>query len=383
MYLPLILAFLCALLFPAVGVGQPLGAGGGSFTYTGYGPLRAKPVQVYYHIPEGDLSQMPVLFALHGDERDGKAYATDWVAAAEKYKFMVFAPEFSEAFYGGGDRYALANMFADGDNPLPATVRPDSLWTFSILDPLFGYVKQRTGTQVAGYVAFGHSAGAQLLHRFVEYRPNSLMLKAICANAGWYTVPSASVAFPYGTGGSPFNDSLARVALSGNLLVLLGQLDVNQNSAGLRHTPQADEQGLNRLARGRYFYTNARAEATRLSTSFNWLLAEVAGVGHNHTLMAINAVPHALSGFTSPFNTPAIPINAYFTPQGIQLTGLTMKEGYSVEIYTLVGQKVFVTSGTYPTNQLVPFLPDRPAVYLLRLTTTAHGIITLRIAPLL
>ena len=39
---------------------------------------------------------------------------------------------------------------------------------------------------------FGHSAGGQFVHRFVQFKPNSRVNYAISANAGWYTVPDTT-----------------------------------------------------------------------------------------------------------------------------------------------------------------------------------------------
>ena len=374
-----ILVLLLILLLSLVGKAQLLLHGTGSFSYNGYGPLRTQPVKVFYHIPKGNPKQMPILMALHGDERDGKAYLDDWVSAADKHGFMVFAPEFAENLYGGGNGYNLANMYADGDQPSANTARPDSLWTFAVLDPLFNYIKQSTVARATGYVAFGHSAGAQLLHRFVLYKPNSLLQKAICANAGWYTLPNIAIAFPYGAGASPFVDSMAKKAFAKNMLVLLGKQDNNANSPGLRHSPEADAQGTTRLARGRYFYTKSRAIANAMPTPYNWTMAEVAGVGHNHTLMAANALQHVLVAFGPPTNTPATPIDAFWTDEGISLAGLNAEEVFSIKIYAIEGKLLYASTGIFPANQTIAYRPKPTGVYLLQIKTAAHGQLSKRI----
>jgi len=367
------------LLLPMVGKGQMLLPGTSSFMYSGYGPLRTKPVKVFYHIPKGNTKQMQVLLALHGDERDGKAYAEDWIAVADKHGFMVFAPEFSDSLFGGGDGYNLANMYVNGDQPSASTLRPDSVWTFSLLDPLFQFIKQSTGARAAGYVAFGHSAGAQLLHRFVAYKPNSQLLKAICANSGWYTLPDNAVAFPYGTKGSPFADSTAKKAFAKNLLVLLGQQDINPNSPGLRHMTQADAQGITRLARGRYFYKQSRMLAAGFSTPFNWSLAEVAGVGHNHSLMAANAVQNVLAAFTPPGGSTATPIEVSLTDKGIRLGGLNAEETFTIRVYSIEGKLLRSANGVFPIDHTVSLLPKPGTIYLIDVSTSAHGNLNKRI----
>ncbi|GIS00762.1 MAG: hypothetical protein CM15mP102_15820 [Flavobacteriales bacterium] len=71
-------------------------------------------------------------------------------------------------------------------------------WTFSIIDQLFDFIKSETSSNETSYNAWGHSGGAQFLHRFVLYMPESKLKTAVCSNAGWYTVPESGVVFPYG-----------------------------------------------------------------------------------------------------------------------------------------------------------------------------------------
>ena len=51
------------------------------------------------------------------------------------------------------------------------------------------------------YNMFGHSAGAQFVHRFIQFKPLSRVDKAVSANAGWYTLPDTTIDFPYGLKG--------------------------------------------------------------------------------------------------------------------------------------------------------------------------------------
>ncbi len=90
----------------------------------------------------------------------------------------------------------MSNIFDDGDNPTPETFNDPDEWTCSVLDPLFDYiVADISGTQQK-YNAWGHSAGAQFLHRLFMYLPNSKIDVAVCSNAGWYTVTENTVSYP-------------------------------------------------------------------------------------------------------------------------------------------------------------------------------------------
>ena len=97
----------------------------------------------------------------------------------------------------------MSNIFDDGDNPSPQTFQVENEWIFSTLDPLFDYVKVAASNTRDRYCAWGHSGGAQFLHRFVTYLTNSNLDIAVCSNAGWYTVPETGFNFPYGIDNDP------------------------------------------------------------------------------------------------------------------------------------------------------------------------------------
>jgi hypothetical protein len=51
-------------------------------------------------------------------------------------------------------------------------------------------------------------------------------------------------------------------------------------------TPKADEQGVGRLARGKYFHAEGRKVAATLNAQFNWKLEIMPNVGHDQKRMA-------------------------------------------------------------------------------------------------
>ena len=284
---------LSVLLFQTVFVfGQPLSPNtSGSFVFTPTGPLSSKPITVYYYIPNGNISTMPILMSFHGDERNGSSYRDYWISMANANGFMVFAPEYSETYYPGGDGYQLGNVFVDGDNPSPATLNATNLWTFSTVDPLFESIKTRVSGTQQTYDAWGHSGGSQFLQRFRMYLPNSKLNTAICSNAGWYTVPESAINFPYGINNGQLSNGNLTIAFSKKLIVHLGVDDTDPNSPGIRHNTTVDnQQGLFRLARGRYFFNKSLTYSQTLSNTFNWQREEVTGVGHDPQLMANDAL---------------------------------------------------------------------------------------------
>ena len=271
----------------------------GYFVYTPAAPLNSKPINVYYRIPAGDITKMPILMSFHGDDRDASNYRDYWISMANANGFMVFAPEFNAVDFIGGDGYQLGNVFVNGDDPT-SKLNPTNEWTFSIIDPLFETIKGKVSGTQQTYDAWGHSGGAQFIHRFRMFMPNSKLNLAICSNAGWYTVPDILVNFPYGIKKSPLSNGSLTIPFSKKLIVHLGLNDTDENSAGLRHNTTVDtQQGLYRLVRGRYFFNKSQTIAQTLNVPFNWQKYEVVGVDHDAQLMANDALKYLLQSYLS------------------------------------------------------------------------------------
>jgi hypothetical protein len=272
----------------------------GAFTFIPATPLVRPPVKVFYHIPDGDITTMPILMSFHGADRDGDNHRDYWINMANENSFIVIAPEYSETNYPGlGDNFLLSNIFDDGDNPSLPTFNDEKEWTFSTLEPIFDAVKVAISGTQEKYSAWGHSGGAQFLHRFVTYLPNSRLDIAVSANAGWYTVPENTVSFPYGVLNGQLPLSVLTAAFSKKLIVHLGQNDNDPNS-GLRRNAVVDaQQGIQRLERGQYYFNTSQTTAQSMAVSFNWEKHELPGVGHNPQLMANDALRFFLPNFLS------------------------------------------------------------------------------------
>jgi len=333
----------------------------GSFTFSPRSPINRPPVTVFYHIPAGDITTMPILMSFHGSGRDGANHRDYWINMANANGFMVIAPEFSSANYPGlGDNYLMANIFDDGDNPSPATFNSSNEWTFSILDPLFNYVKAAASNTQDKYSAWGHSGGAQFLHRFVTYLPNSNLDIAVCSNAGWYTVPETGVSFPYGIDNGQLPTDDLTTAFSKKLIVHLGQNDNNPNS-GLRRNAVVDaQQGIHRLERGQYYFTTSQTTATNMSATFNWEKHEVVDVGHDPQLMANDALqyllPSLLSNETFELNQQII-----VYPNPTSFGNVTIKSSnfseMNVQVFDILGKQVkkeTLTNNTLNVSDLKP-----------------------------
>jgi hypothetical protein len=341
----------------------------GAFIFTPQSPLNRPPVEVFYHIPNADIAMMPVLMVFHGASRDGDNHRDYWIDMANIHGFMVFAPEFSSSNYPGlGDNYLMANIFDDGDNPSPETFNNKNEWTFSTLDPLFDYIKAAISGTQENYSAWGHSGGAQFLHRFVMYLPNSNLNTAVCSNAGWYTVSETGVSFPYGIDNGQLPNEDLTTAFSKKLIVHLGQNDNDPNS-GLRRNAVVDaQQGIHRLERGQYFFNTSQAKAQSMTVPFNWEKQELPGVGHDPQLMANDALQYILPSFLSVATfEDHLPIKLY--PNPTQTATVTISslntELITIEVFNTLGQQVMTET---LTNNTLNVSNLNPGVYILKIT---------------
>lgn len=236
---------------------------------------------VWYQLPDHVAPDTPVVFVMHGVNRDADRYRDEWADLARSYGFVLIVPEFAQQGFPGSRGYNTGNFIADDLTPIPR-----AQWSFSAIEPLFDDARERFGTRVGRYTIYGHSAGAQFVHRYVMFTPEARIDQAIAANAGWYTMPELATGFPYGLGEAPVDEGGLIAALGKRVTVMLGTADTDTNDPNLRKTPEANAQGPHRFARGQQFFAQGQQTAATLGTRFGWRLVTVPDVGHSNGKMA-------------------------------------------------------------------------------------------------
>jgi predicted esterase len=260
--------------------------GSGNYTFTWSPQQDDRPVNVYYYVPSNSNSSSQVLIYFHGAGRDAFPSREVLKALAEEKSCILLVPEFSSTFFPGSNNYNLGGVFVDGEDPNPNDLLPEERWTFSLIEPLFKDAQLRFGYDAQEFDAFGHSAGAQFLHRLLLFKPHLTIDRAVINAAGWYSMPDKSIDYPYGMGATPISESDVQQLFSKNLRVSVGSADIDPNSFNLRHTIQADQQGDNRLERSQYFYQNSGSLAQNAGSAFNWTYSTWPGVGHDRDASA-------------------------------------------------------------------------------------------------
>ncbi len=255
------------------------------FTFTNWGGAQ---IPVWFYIPAGvNVASAPILFMLHGAKRDPHRYLREWVEPANQHGLIIIAPEFSLKTYPDSGEYTRGNIY----HKQTMQIQEESVWTFSVIEPLFDTVRTKIGSNKNNYSIYGHSAGSQFTHRFLYFKQNTRAKRFIAANAGWYTLPDYSEPFPHGLGNTPVTESHLKSALTKDVIVLLGDADNDPNHESLSRSAGSMRQGPHRFARGQYFFENAKKQAQKYGVRLGWRMQVVPGATHDNHLMAAAVAP--------------------------------------------------------------------------------------------
>jgi len=280
---------------------------------------RAIPMRVFAYFPEAVRTgkKTSVLFFMHGVHRNaedmfhqivppgtgcGRYVPANKRLLPELHNFVLLIPEFSPAQFPERNAYNFGNVFRNaGDLPDTKSPNSEAEWSFTAIERIYESVKVAAALNTEGYILWGHSAGAQFVHRLIAVESNEKemlsgtrhLLRAVAANAGSYTMPSFQEEYPFGFGGlSSIGIISIAPFLHAPLLVLLGLDDTDANHRTIPTDRQAQQQGVNRLQRGLSFYSSGLEYARAHGTFCDWQLALVPGVAHNGILMLEHYLKH-------------------------------------------------------------------------------------------
>lgn len=283
---------LLSLLLPAVlaGAAGPsfaqdaasafrLPEGAASLRFSGWGGP-ALTVETYR--PENLSANAPIVFVMHGVNRNADDYRDAWIDIADACGLAIVAPAFDRAHFPRAAGYNLGEPLRENGGAS----------AFDAIEPIFAAVHNALDSTQDGYSIFGHSAGAQFVHRFLMLTPQTRVDRAVVANPGWYTWPERDIAWPYGLADAPRTPLEPGTIAALPITLLLGEADNDPRADHLRQTVEARRQGRSRFTRGIRTAALVDRMAVEAGLDMGWALSTVPGVDHDNARMAPAAVRH-------------------------------------------------------------------------------------------
>ena len=250
------------------------------FTFTSWN----KPdLDVFYHLPKTIDNDTKVLFVVHGNTRNADDYLNSWIRLTKDKNIAIFAPHFKRSSFISFNTLQMSTS--------SGKIRTDKdLYLHNSIDTLFKYIKAKFKLNDKLYDIYGHSAGAQFVHRYLLMSDNPSVNKAVAANAGWYTFLNGAD-FPYGVKNPPISltDSNVKKFLSTNLYILIGTNDIDVDSS-INKSKGAQNQGLNRYQRAKNFFEYTESIVEQNNLEFKWKYQAVPGAPHSNKVMSRVAV---------------------------------------------------------------------------------------------
>jgi poly(3-hydroxybutyrate) depolymerase len=279
-----------ALALPSLASAR-VAAGSGRLEVPEAAGATADPMPVWYHRPAAWTPDGRVVAVMHGLRRDADRYRDDWRDLADRQGFLLLVPEFSQAKFPGVRFYNFGNLVdAEG------RATPPEAWTYPALDRAVRAAMDQAGARRAGFALFGHSAGAQFVHRYMMLTGAPVAEAVVVANSGSYTLPRFDRPFPEGLGGTQARPEVLRAVFGRPVVLHLGEDDTDPNHSSLPRQPWAIAQGSHRFARGWHFFDAARRAAVEAGAPFAWRVVTVPGVGHSNAGMADSAAALLFGG---------------------------------------------------------------------------------------
>lgn len=239
-----------------------------------------RPVTVHAYRAPTHAAARPCVLVQHGMGRNGDEYRDFWIEAADRHGLMILATTFGDDAWPGPEEYNNGAVLGpDG------AVRPPGSRAYDLPGRVLAEAREAGLTDGRDVRLFGHSAGAQFVHRLLATgaaAPPTL----IAANAGWYTLPRLDRPFPEGLGGLGLDpEDLARF-LTTTLHVLAGDADTETAGPSLPAHAAALAQGPHRFARAHAFVAAGQQAAQALGVACAWRLTVVPGIGHDGAAMS-------------------------------------------------------------------------------------------------
>ena len=239
-----------------------------------YATTNNKEIDIFYVTPEMIDEETRIIFVMHGCLRNAEDYIEKWKELTNENMVVIF-PKFSEdAFMEVEYNYGNVNSGYG--------INDENEWTFEEVDMIFLDFIIKLRLNIKKYILYGHSAGAQFVHRYMLLNESLCLDFAISANAGCYTVLSEEHKFPYGISDLVANKERMLRNLQKRFYVMVGSKYIDPNHAHFPQDRTFDFEGTNRYERGHSFYNYACKYARENKIKHKWHFVIMKNVSHNN-----------------------------------------------------------------------------------------------------
>lgn len=233
------------------------------------------PLGYYLFRPRALDADAPLLVSVHGISRNAEEHARAFVPLAEARGVAVLAPLFDQKSFKGFQR-------------LWTSPRNGGLSAGPALLAMLDDAREWAGVDAGRLCLFGHSGGAQFVHRFAMAHPDRVARYAVSA-AGWYTLPDLARPYPYGMKRSRRVPPEARFDIDAFLripaCVLVGERDTQRDRALNTASAIDSHQGMSRRERAEAWIGAMTTAARWRSLDTRFMLRVLPGSGHDFTEM--------------------------------------------------------------------------------------------------
>lgn len=241
--------------------------------------LQIKGIGAYFlYAPDSAAPTTPLFVCVHGISRNAEEHARAFAPLADRFGAIVLAPLFDERHYEDYQRLGRSGQGERAD---------------LALDRMIEAVRSDLGLAGGRVFLYGHSGGAQFVHRFAMAHPERVAGLALSA-AGWYTWPDATLPYPLGIGQPTDLDNVAfdpRRFLTIPACIFVGEDDVSRDGAFNRSTRLDLLQGTTRLERARRWAAAMTDAARGAGYDTNYTVHEIPGADHDFTRMVRHGLP--------------------------------------------------------------------------------------------
>ena len=240
-------------------------------------------VELFYTLPEEINNQTQVLFIIHGGARDSEKYLDIWKKFTEHKNIILVAPEFKRADY---EDYEYLNI-SDDYGVLNKNLNEHLHNSLSIF---FSFFKSKYNLEIDTYKLYGHSGGAQFVHRLLLFSDYDNVSSAVIAGAGSYTFLN-NENYPYGLKESNhLSDKKIKRYLSQRVTFLIGNKDIKKFESSKKNNIQGKAmQGNNRFEVGINYFNNLITVSERQKIPLRWKFQIAKGVAHDNEKMSLLA----------------------------------------------------------------------------------------------